>query len=243
MAILALLTGIIGINISNTIIDQRFRNEVSRVVDQIRLAQDLMLILGTDVHLIFAEDESEQGIKYWLELETGLPDQVGREVKRPHALLKTIRGLFIEDTTEATKPEKGKIDLLFLSGGSVMSKGVLRLSTSDKVSPPVGALNNFICLPGYPHPIFSVESSEEAESCLPKDEEDNDKKLTQDTMNRLPEKIKDLKAIKEEQKKEEAQQQSQSIVPAADSSQPNPKPPPLRNTQKGQTMENRAPPK
>ena len=210
IGLLSLMAGLIAINIGNATIDQRFRNEVSRVVDEIRLAQDLMLVLGTDVHLIFASEGDS--VKYWLELETTLPPAWEKEIKRPRRNLKTIRGVFIHDTTEiatAPAPAKGRIDLKFLSNGSVMSNGILRLSTSDQDDPPANALNSYICLPGYPHPIFSSNQKDADPACNLKDDESNDRKLTEDTMARLPEKVKNLEKIAEEQKSEETEQQQQ----------------------------------
>lgn len=218
IGILSLVAGLVAINISNSIIDQRFRDEVGRVVDDFRLAQDLMLVLGTDVHIIFSVDREGQGIKYWMELETALPTAWEKEILRTRAILKTIRGVFIFDETNietAPASAKGKIDLKFLSGGSVMSKGVFRLSTSDKEESPKGALNSYVCFPGYPHPIFSTDIKEEAEAiCNTKEDENLEKRLTQDTMERIPNKIKDLKKIAEEQKKEEAEEQQGQTAPS-----------------------------
>lgn len=216
IGLLSLMAGLIAINIGNATVDQRFRSEVSRVVDEIRLAQDLMLVLGTDVHLVFS-DEGDPGVKYWLELETTLPSAWQKEIQRPKKNLKTIRGIFINDTTQvatAPEPAKGKIDLKFLSNGSVVSNGILRLSTSGQEDPPKGSLNSYICLPGYPHPIFSSNQKDADPACNQKEDEMYDRKLTQDTMEKIPSKVKNLEKIAEEQKKEETEQQGAAAKPA-----------------------------
>lgn len=199
MAILALVGGLVSIGINRALTDQRFRTEVSIVVDQLRLAQDLMLVLGTDVHLKFAVDGDTGGIKYWLELETELPKEIEKEVLRKRPKLKTVRGVFLKDQL-ALQTVRGEIDVKFLSRGSVMSRGVLRLATSDSEDPPEGTLQTYICLPGYPKPIFSTDDKAKAvEACDATAEKEIDSKLTQDTFSKLPDTLK----LPEEQEKGE----------------------------------------
>jgi Tfp pilus assembly protein FimT len=189
LSLIALISGVVGINIHKVFVDQRFRNEMSLIVDQLRLAQDLMLILDTDLHLIFAEDKKEQGNAIWIEGETRLPVDVQKEIDRKRATLKTIKGIFFHDELGG-EIKKGRIDIKFLSKGAVMSKGLMRLATSNEENPSSNVLQNFICLSGYIQPIFSFETKEAAAAaCDSKKNEDFDKQLTQDTFSRLPEKL------------------------------------------------------
>lgn len=187
--ILSIASGIVAISINKAIVDQRFRTEVGLIVDEMRLAQDLMLILGTDVHLHFAEAKDKQGIEYWLELETKLPQNVQREVQRKKKVLKTIKGVFLEDEL-LWEIKESHIDVKFLSNGAVMSKGIMRLASSDDERVPKGTLESFICLAGYPKPIVSSQDKEEAEKSCKMFEEGLDERLTKDTILRLPEKLK-----------------------------------------------------
>lgn len=209
IAVLALIGGALVYNIGNAVIDQRFRTEVGRVVDILRLAQDLMLILGTDVHVKFAQDEAKGGIHYWIEMETALEGPWEKEIKRPLNNLKTIRGVFLKDLATDNYIQ-GQIDVKFLSRGSLMSRGMMRLATSTEDNPiPPGTLENYICLPGYPHSIYSTDNKEDDKACQLKDDE-QDLMLTISTVEKIPEKIRG------------ASEQSQEEENAPTSEDPNP---------------------
>ena len=91
IAILALVSGVIGVNIKKALLDQRFRMEVGMILDELRLAQDLMLILSTDVHVKFSQDKEKKGIKYWLELETELPERLKKQILQKKDPVKMTR--------------------------------------------------------------------------------------------------------------------------------------------------------
>lgn len=215
LAVLSLIAGALAYNINNAVIDQRFRTEVGRVVDELRLAQDLMLIFGTDVHVKFAKDEKQGGIKYWLELETEVPKKWKEEIHRPLKNLQAIRGVFFNDLSTGNFT-KGQIDVKFLSKGSSMSQGVMRLATSSNENSPPGTLENFICLPGYPHPIFSTEKNDGDPACVKTETTIQDQQLTLSTMEKLPEKVKEPPKEEDQEKGEGSQQPTQStaILPA-----------------------------
>jgi type II secretory pathway pseudopilin PulG len=209
MGILALISGIVTISINKALIDQRFQTEVDLIVNELRLAQDLMLILGTDVHLNFSEAKDGAGIEYWVKLETILPKNIQKEILRERKPLKTIHGVFLEDQLVTEIKEK-HIDIKFLSNGAVMSKGVMLLSTSDKESQLKGALSKYICLAGYPRPIISSDTKEEAEKLCNAFEEGLDERLTTDTILRLPERLKKTeKEAAPETSPENAEQKNQ----------------------------------
>lgn len=200
VAILAMASGIVMVSINKAVVDQRFRTEVGSVVDALKLAQDLMLILGTDVRVVFEETKNNDGIGFWLEMDTLLSPNVQREVSKRVHRLKTIKGVFFVDEL-LTEVQEGKIDVKFLSKGSVMSKGVMRLATSDSENPPAGTLESYICLEGYPKPIKSSETKEDADKECSSSDKDFDEKLTQDTMLKVPDKAK--KPAKDEPKKKD----------------------------------------
>jgi prepilin-type N-terminal cleavage/methylation domain-containing protein len=189
LALIGLVSGVAAVSINKMFTHQRFRNEVELVLEHLRLAQDLMLILDSDLHLVFAEDRSGGKNTIILESETKLPPEVQKEIARKPGSLTLIKGIFFKDQL-GKEPVKGKIDIAFLSNGAVMSKGVMRLSSSDSENPPSNALQSYICLPGYVRPIFSYESKAAAEkACDQFENREFDLQLTQDTFSRLPEKI------------------------------------------------------
>lgn len=149
LAILGAVAGFIGINISKALREQRFRTEVSLIVDQLRLAQNLMLIFNSNVQLKFIGIENE-GIDYHLVFDTPLPQRWSKEINRPHERLTTIRSFNFRDLLD---PDESGV-VKFLSGGSKMSRGIIRISTSKSDNTP-GVLTRYIFLPGYPAPIES----------------------------------------------------------------------------------------
>lgn len=199
IAILAVAGGAVAIGVRKALEDQHFRSEVGLIVNELRLAQDLMLILGTDVHVKFAQDDKSSGNKFWMELETRLPPEIEHEVLRDHGHLKMVRGVFFRDMNTA-QYTKGQIDVKFLSSGAVMSRGVMRLATSEKDSPPAGTLEAYICLPGYPAPISSTDQKIDSDhECNKSEDESYDTKLTQDTLAKLPESLKQPEEPREEE--------------------------------------------
>lgn len=199
MAILAVTGGAVAIGVRRALEDQRFRSEVGVIVNKLRLAQDLMLIIGTDVHVKFAQDNKAGGNRVTMEMETRLPPEIEREVLREHGHLKMIRGIFFRDLNTPQYAE-GQIDVRFFSSGAVMSRGVMRLATSDREDPPAGTLEAYVCLPGYPSPISSTDQKVDSDrECNKKAEELYDSKLTQDTLAKLPESLKQTEEPKEEE--------------------------------------------
>lgn len=163
IAILGLVAGLLGINIRSAYLQQQFRTETALVIDQLRLAQDLMLLLQSDAHVKFQELPSQKGITLWIETEKPLAGGWSKELARRHLTLKAIRLVKFDDKSSTLK-QSGSLDIRFLSGGSVMSRGTMLLSSSDKENDS-GAMNSYVCLSGYPHPIESTQSEEEAKKC------------------------------------------------------------------------------
>lgn len=191
MAILALVSGVVAVSINRVLTAQRFQNEVSMIVDELNLAQNIMTIMNTDVRVMFKESPGNKGIEYWLEMDTLLSGHVQKEINRRKGVLKTIRGVFFQDEL-ISEISEGKLDVKFLSSGAVMSRGIMRLATTDNENPPAGTLQTYICLVGYPHPIVSVETKEEADKICADRDVDFDTKLTQDTVLKIPEQVKKI---------------------------------------------------
>ncbi|MBA3815556.1 MAG: prepilin-type cleavage/methylation domain-containing protein [Parachlamydiaceae bacterium] len=208
IAILALVGGLVSIGINKAVTEQRFKTEVSLIVDQLRLAQDLMLILGTDVRVVFTRVDNK-GIKYGLELETTISAGIEREILRPHNILKTIKYVGVDPQ----QGEEGKLAIKFQSKGAVMTKGLMRLSITDDQNPPLGTLESYICLPGYPRHLFSEDDGEKAKAnCFDAIDSANDSALTQDTFSKVKEllKSKEKSADEEQKKKKKASQEGKA---------------------------------
>lgn len=169
--LMIMMMSLVGVKVTQLFKEQRFNTEVSLVVDQLRLAQDLMLILDTDAHVRLVKDPQSGQIKYGIHVEKKMEPGWQKEIMRPKPELKAIKLIDFEDTLTGVHA-KDRIDLIFMSGGSVMSQGVLLLSSADH------KLERYICLPGYPRPIVSVSNAREDPGCDPKNEIDFAERLT-----------------------------------------------------------------
>ncbi len=151
MAVISLIAGVVGININKSVQEQRFRSEVSQVLDKLRLAQNFMLISNEDVKVHFKN--SEGGIKYWLSFQCPARTGWDREMTRESPVLTAIRRIEFDGAEKESA--NGELSLKFLSGGMVMSRGVLKLSTGEGRS-----YNDerYVCLQGFPAAITSRKS-------------------------------------------------------------------------------------
>lgn len=217
ISILVFVGGVISINISRALTEQRFRTEVDLMVDTLRLAQDMMLIVGADVHLNIKNEEKKKGIEYWLTVADKVPKEWENLISRSKRKLRAIHSVqfFEEGPFPFPSPDEG-LDIRFLSEGSMMSKGVLRLSTHEDSFVP-GSLNRAVCLRGYPHPLASVpEEKGELATCEEEDEAEFLDRLTQDTVNEvladiaLEEKNKKFNTSYHEEETSESQQAARS---------------------------------
>ena len=198
MFILSLVLGLVGINVNKAVHDQRFRTDVSTVVDSLRIAQYLMLILDNDVHVKFKQ--SDNGIIINIETACPLSGNWAKILLAPKHL-HTVHVVNFKDRLQSQPAESGIVDIRFLSSGYVMSQGIMRLATANATLGQEG-LENYICLPGYPSAIASVEKRPEEPACYALLEEGFVENMT----SLMVMEIQNLEAAKkpEEQKKEEA---------------------------------------
>lgn len=165
MAVLSMVAGVIGVNINRSMQEQRFRTEVAQIMDKLRLAQNLMLILNEDVKLNFTK--TDNGILCGLTFHCPLNKGWAPELKREQ-LLTAVRGVDFKGGGQDLG--KGNFALEFLSGGTVMSRGILKLSTGKN---RYYSDRRYVCLPGFPSPIVSVTTKPNIE-CLTKSSQAND---------------------------------------------------------------------
>lgn len=131
IAILAMAAGAIGINIKRAVYEQRFLTEVGTVVDQLRTAQELMLLAKAEVKVDF--HAHEEGIEMELICDEEIPKGWDQLLKKK-ILLRYIHEVHCEEG----------FPLQFFSRGSVMTKGIVRLEAAE---------TRYIALAGYPAPI------------------------------------------------------------------------------------------
>lgn len=185
MSLILLIGGVIAINVRNAVFEQRFRTEVELIVDTIRLAQDIMLIVGADIHFYMKQKSADKGIEYWIESVGGLPKEWDPIVARNHRVLTAVHSANFSD--ERFPRTEGILDIRFESEGTMMSLGVLRLSPYPKETTE-GPLKVAICLPGYPHPIISQWEGKTPITCSPPNAE-FDMRLTNQTVSEIIEDV------------------------------------------------------
>lgn len=181
ITIIALVSGVIGINIRKAYQQQQFRSEVAMVVETLRLAQDLMLILQDDVHVIFTQND--KGIVFWLETRSPLAKNWEAVIKRTHKTLKAIHAVKFLDELQGPV-RMGELDIKFLSGGTVMSRGVVRLASTDDDNAR-DALRSAICLYGYPHTIKGETEESWGDVCLNSQDASYDDRITEITVHAI----------------------------------------------------------
>jgi type II secretory pathway pseudopilin PulG len=181
--VLALMGGIIGINVTRALKEQRFRTEVDLLVDTLRLAQNLMLILGADVHVRLRTAPDKAGIEYMLDVEGGVPKNWEPIINRSRRLMKEVHGVSFREMQPFPIVE-GQLDIRFQSGGSTMSKGVFRLSTHENERAP-GAITMAVCLKGHPHPIIAVQEGKDQIQCEDGTDVEFNNRLTTSTIQEI----------------------------------------------------------
>lgn len=172
IAIIALFGGIAAINVGQIIREERYNSEVQLVIDQLRLAQDLMLLIPADVHVVIKTEN--EGFVMTIETDAPLEPGWKRELERKRYTLKEIRYASFHDEVPHVI-RKGDIDIQFLSGGSVMSRGHLLLSPKPEGG---GTQARRICLLGFPSPIDITTE----QVCTEFETELYDERLTQMTI-------------------------------------------------------------
>lgn len=199
IVLLGLMLSVVGINVNKAVHEQRFRTEVSAVVDSLRLAESIMLILDNDARVVFTQEEGR--IRMHIETTCPLSKNWEKWILAPK-YLRTIHIVNFKDNYLGRSTERGTIELKFFSTGYAMSQGILRLATADAVGEKEG-LVNFVCLPGYPTTLFSTQNRPDEPACYALAQESFIDHLTALTINE----IRQLEAAKKAPEGENAQEE------------------------------------
>lgn len=151
-AFISIVAGLFTIGIIKSVREQRFRSEVAIVIDHLRLAQNIMLILHVDASVHFKSEPEGQSIHMWIEAADNANLSFLKNILKPKEL-QAIQYLEMEDLLSNLR-EPGRLVVKFFSDGLVMSKGIMRLSTA-KDDKSLGSITRYINLPGFPSAIVS----------------------------------------------------------------------------------------
>jgi len=161
ITILTMVMGVVGVNVVKMVEQERFRAGVRRLSEKLQVAQDLMLILNTDVKVNLKAEDGTLSFVY--EVEQPLQGRVARMLLKPEKI-RGIQAITFHDMEQDIELEE-ELQLRFLSGGSSMSRGVLHCYAGTR-----RRWKQTVILRGFPHSIGGFhEVSEELEL---KEEED-----------------------------------------------------------------------
>ena len=147
LMIVLLASAAIGINVSKAIRQERFGTATRLILDKLQLAQNMMLILHTDVKVKISEGvDDKNSLRCWIVVDNPLTLSL-KSVLNHNPEIKGITNAAFEDMHSQEKKEL-PITLEFLAGGSFMSRGTLHLYDSKDKS-----MEEIIELPGYPQAI------------------------------------------------------------------------------------------
>jgi len=194
MAIIGSAAGLIGMNINKAMQQQRFNTEVSFVVEQLRLAQNLMLIVNEDATVEL--DKLSNNYFLHMKLQCPLKNGWDKELVKGREL-RSIKE--ISFTSRLPDPAKTKSVLAFefFSGGAVMTEGVLKLTSKE-------GMIQYICLSGRPAPI---QASEKEPSCTSKLSYE-DERVTNITKSEITHKMQ----INQNRKKREEENENKETI-------------------------------
>lgn len=182
LAILSLVGSFVVFGIQKAQAKQLFLNESELVLKAVKLSQDLMLTLNADVSLKFKEGGSK--ILYWIEVGGAEKDPFIGNLSKPRTLT-SIHVVEFEETGSTSQDEQ-ELTLKFFSGGSLVPKGILRLSTVKSAHEEKG-YTRYVPFPGYPVFFSLVNSSEEAKQINEQEQEGHDllTRITMEEFNSL----------------------------------------------------------
>lgn len=145
LTIISLGAALTGVKINEMYHQQRFLSDTQLVLSQLTMAQDLMLIMDTDVKVNFERDAQTRGYFVWLDVEKPVKDSWARLVERKLPL-SSIHSITFNDRTE------NPLTLKFTFGS--MSSGTLVLAEDSSKNYQESDEGKFkITLPGYPRPF------------------------------------------------------------------------------------------
>lgn len=151
LALLSAVIGAVAFNIRNLIQQQKFNNDVNTIVETLNRAEQLMLIYGQGTRLKFSKQKD--GIQTKIETDCKLDPKWEKWLTNNSKVLTEVHSIHFNDLTFPDRGESERTIYFYPNGGG-LSKGVIGLSSAKDLGKE-GALEAYICLPGYPSAIIS----------------------------------------------------------------------------------------
>lgn len=135
MALIAMIGGVIAINVQGLLREQRFNSSVELVSNQLQTAQNLMVILNSDVKVVIDKND-QQTYSISLQPEKSVSKQFYQTLNQNKSL-PGVSSMKFDDE------EKNQMTLLFSALSQKTPEGVLELVSDDDES-------QYFSFPGYP---------------------------------------------------------------------------------------------
>lgn len=147
MSLLIVLAGVTSLNIYRAVIEERYRAGVSQLVSRLQMAQDIMLIIRSDV--VVQLERQPGGLLCRLEVDRKLAPLLQGIVNRTGV----IAGIdaFTWTPLEGPSIANQKVALNFKANGVQISRGELKVSN--------GALDTYVLVSGFAEPIAASQET------------------------------------------------------------------------------------
>lgn len=150
--ILTSILSVTGIKIYDLYKEQQFLSESQQVLNKLQTAQDLMLLIDTDVFVYLAKNKGKKEIICYLEVQKPLEDRWAKMLEKP-LTLHAIQEFEFKGTSE------DKLKLQFIN--SALSQGTLKLYRHNQKKNENQDQAFEIELLGYPFPLKQKSQKEE----------------------------------------------------------------------------------
>ncbi|KAF3363253.1 hypothetical protein PHSC3_000143 [Chlamydiales bacterium STE3] len=144
LSLIALVSGVFAINIRQLWRQQAFLDEAHIVLNQLRLAQDIMQVMSADVEVGFQKKEETYFSK--ISIKSPGSQSTKRILAQTDLALKEIGSLIFEDISGKVLEED--FVLTFFSRGFTMNHGLLKIGSKLSKTPSL-----VIAFSGHPQPM------------------------------------------------------------------------------------------
>ncbi len=146
--ILSLAMALTGVKVRELYVEQRFLSDAQQIKSHLAMAQEMMLLLDTDVFVHFSKDRKNKSSLMWLE--------VAKPLEEPWERL-TQRKVPLQAIHQIEFDHRSCGDLVLQFSLGTMSKGTLVFS-AEKGKKEKEPRTFALYLPGYPSPIGGEKS-------------------------------------------------------------------------------------
>lgn len=152
VTLIALVAGIVGINVRKALQEQKYLNEVHLIHGQLQKAQDLMQLMNVYMLVKFSKDDAGN-YSSWLEAKSPTTRSIQNMIDQTYQSYQTIQRLEFQDRYTDTVLYDD-FEITFASKGFIINRGEFRIYGKNGDQQP-----KLIYLPGYSSPLIIVNQA------------------------------------------------------------------------------------